>query len=178
MMDALVILWADNRHTFPPILAIISFRSFSLLLAEFRERLSCQIWEKRERRNMDLWLQFKWRGNTFPGNIKLEVVIQASRSYSSYSAFSWKAGLRRKMWSQYLPKNIQGKPFQCSCEINEKWHKDIFYFTECQVSQEPKSFGIIHCEHGLSRGLCELRKEAFIGHVWLIRKQLRMSGRA
>lgn len=36
-------------------------------------------------------------------------------------------------------------------ELSKKQHKNIFYFTQYQVSQMLKASGIINCDHGLSR---------------------------
>lgn len=62
------------------------------------------------------------------------------------------AGLGEKTWSQYLPETFREKHSGASVRINEKQHKNTSYFTECQVFQAPKAFGIINCEHDLSRG--------------------------
>lgn len=108
MMNALVILSTDNCHRSPPEHTIISFRRFALLLPEFGDSHSCQTSQKRETRNMDLWVQFKWRGRAFPGNIKLEAMIQAV-CLTLVIQLSLKGNSWRKIMIPIFTNNIQGK---------------------------------------------------------------------
>lgn len=54
MMDALVTLSADNCHTSPPILTIISFRRLGLLLLEFEKKAILVKLRRKERK--EIWI--------------------------------------------------------------------------------------------------------------------------
>ena len=101
---------------------------------------------------MDLWLQFKWRGGSFPGNIKLEAWFRlpglALLTQLSLKSRTWKKTKIKHDINIYKKYSWEIFP-EFLWESNETWHKSTFYFTEWQG---PKALGIIHCEHGLSRG--------------------------